>query len=80
VAAYAFETLTDAHGLPLLAPMSEVAGRAAAIFGRPTSPPRWWERDADGRGRRRPPAKVVVIGLGVAGSIAARGARGLGPT
>ncbi|MFP4310633.1 MAG: alanine dehydrogenase, partial [Nitriliruptoraceae bacterium] len=33
VAAYAYETLTDAHGLPLLAPMSEVAGRAAAIIG-----------------------------------------------
>jgi alanine dehydrogenase len=32
--AIAFETVTDGHGrLPLLAPMSEVAGRLAAQFG-----------------------------------------------
>ena len=33
VAAYAFETLTEGRGLPLLAPMSEIAGRTAPIAG-----------------------------------------------
>jgi alanine dehydrogenase len=79
VAAYAFETLTDAHGLPLLAPMSEVAGRAAAIFGAAhLSAAMGGNGTLMGGAAGVPPAKVVVIGLGVAGSIAARGARGLG--
>ncbi|MDY7105547.1 MAG: alanine dehydrogenase [Actinomycetota bacterium] len=76
VRAYAFETLTDPDGgLPLLAPMSEVAGRAAAIIGA--------ARLAEGSGTLAggaagvPPARVAVIGLGVAGAMAARGARGL---
>ncbi len=79
VAAYAFETLTDVHGLPLLAPMSEVAGRASVIVGAA-----YLSASLGGNGTLMggaagvPPAKVVVIGLGVAGSIAARGARGLG--
>lgn len=74
--AYAFETLADAAGtLPLLAPMSEVAGRAAAIVGTGLL--------ASGRGVLAggaagvPAARVVVIGLGVAGTMAARGCRGL---
>ena len=33
VQAYAFETLTEGRGLPLLAPMSEIAGRTAPIAG-----------------------------------------------
>jgi alanine dehydrogenase len=79
VAAYAFETLTDAHGLPLLAPMSEVAGRAAAIIGASSlSTAHGGSGTLMGGAAGVPPAKVVVIGLGVAGSIAARGARGLG--
>ncbi|MFU8840419.1 MAG: alanine dehydrogenase [Nitriliruptoraceae bacterium] len=79
VAAYAFETLTDAHGLPLLAPMSEVAGRAAAIIGSASlSTAHGGSGTLMGGAAGVPPAKVVVIGLGVAGSIAARGARGLG--
>ena len=78
--AIAYETVTDAHGgLPLLAPMSEVAGRlaieAAAIALR---------RQTGGRGVLMGgvpgvrPAKVVVLGGGVVGTHAARMAVGLG--
>lgn len=79
-AAIAYETVTDAQGgLPLLAPMSEVAGRisieAAAMALR---------RPAGGRGVLMGgvpgvrPAKVVVLGGGVVGTHAARMAAGLG--
>jgi alanine dehydrogenase len=78
--AIAYETVTDAQGaLPLLAPMSEVAGRlaieAAALALRKT---------ADGMGKLIggvpgvPPAKLVIIGGGVVGTHAARMAVGLG--
>ncbi len=78
--AIAYETVTDAAGgLPLLAPMSEVAGRlsieaAALALRRPTG----------GRGVLMggvpgvKPAKVVVLGGGVVGTNAARMAVGLG--
>jgi alanine dehydrogenase len=78
--AIAYETVTDAvGGLPLLAPMSEVAGRlaieaAAMALRRPTG----------GRGVLLGgvpgvrPAKVVVLGGGVVGTHAARMAAGLG--
>ncbi|MFA5956038.1 alanine dehydrogenase [Hyphomicrobium sp.] len=78
--AIAYETVTDANGgLPLLAPMSEVAGRlsieaAAVALRRPTG----------GRGVLMggvpgvKPAKVVVLGGGVVGTHAARMAAGLG--
>ena len=78
--AIAYETVTDASGgLPLLAPMSEVAGRlsieaAALALRRPTG----------GRGVLLGgvpgvrPAKVVVLGGGVVGTHAARMAAGLG--
>ncbi|HVZ04977.1 alanine dehydrogenase [Hyphomicrobium sp.] len=80
VAAIAYETVTDTNGgLPLLAPMSEVAGRlsieAAAMALR---------RPAGGRGVLLggvpgvKPAKVVVLGGGVVGAHAARMAVGLG--
>jgi len=80
VAAIAYETVTDVNGgLPLLAPMSEVAGRlsieAAAVALR---------RPAGGRGvlfggvPGVRPAKVVVLGGGVVGMHAARMAAGLG--
>ncbi len=75
VEAYAFETLEERGGLPLLAPMSEVAGRTAAIVGA--------HYLAMGSGvllggsAGVEPARVVVIGLGVAGTMAARGARGM---
>ena len=78
VAAWAFETLTDGDALPLLAPMSEVAGRAAAIVGASNlSSATHGSGTLMGGAAGVPPAKVVVIGLGVAGTMAARGARGL---
>lgn len=79
IRAYAFETLTDRNGLPLLAPMSEIAGRAAAIVGAAQlSTAAGGSGTLMGGAAGVPPAKVVVIGLGVAGTMAARGLRGLG--
>ena len=78
--AIAYETVTDAAGgLPLLAPMSEVAGRLAPQVGA------WTLQKANGgRGVLMGgvpgvgPAKVVVIGGGVVGTHAARIAAGMG--
>ena len=78
--AIAYETVTDANGgLPLLAPMSEVAGRLAPQVGA------WTLQKANGgRGVLMggvpgvAPAKVVVIGGGVVGTHAARIAAGMG--
>lgn len=78
--AIAYETVTDASGgLPLLAPMSEVAGRLAPQVGA------WTLQKANGgRGVLMGgvpgvgPAKVVVIGGGVVGTHAARVAAGMG--
>ena len=78
--AIAYETVTDANGgLPLLAPMSEVAGRLAPQVGS------WTLQKANGgRGVLMGgvpgvgPAKVVVIGGGVVGTHAAKIAAGMG--
>jgi alanine dehydrogenase len=78
--AIAYETVTDnAGGLPLLAPMSEVAGRLAPQVGA------WTLQKANGgRGVLMGgvpgvgPARVVVIGGGVVGTHAARVAAGMG--
>ena len=77
--AIAYETVTDAHGgLPLLAPMSEVAGRMAVQAGA-----NCLESVAGGAGILLGgvpgvhPAKVVVIGGGVVGTNAACMALGL---
>ncbi|WP_278922871.1 alanine dehydrogenase [Pseudophaeobacter profundi] len=78
--AIAYETVTDAHGgLPLLAPMSEVAGRLAPQVGA------WTLQKANGgRGILMggvpgvAPAKVAVIGGGVVGTHAAKIAAGMG--
>jgi alanine dehydrogenase len=79
VIAIAYETVTDANnGLPLLAPMSEVAGRMAIQAGA-----RALEIEIGGRGVLLggvpgvAPAKVAIIGGGVVGSNAARMAAGL---
>jgi alanine dehydrogenase len=73
IAAVAYETVeTEDHRLPLLAPMSEVAGRLAAQMGA-------WalEKSQGGRGILLggvpgvPPAKVLVIGGGIVGYNAA---------
>ncbi len=76
----AYETVTDrTGGLPLLAPMSEVAGRLAPQVGA------WTLQKANGgRGVLMggvpgvAPAQVVVIGGGVVGTHAARIAAGMG--
>ncbi len=80
VTAIAYETVTDDRGgLPLLAPMSEVAGRLAPQMGA------WTLQKANGgRGVLMggvpgvAPAQVVVIGGGVVGTHAARVAAGMG--
>jgi alanine dehydrogenase len=76
----AYETVTDAHGgLPLLKPMSQVAGRMAIQAGATAL-----EKAHGGRGVLLGgvpgvlPAKVVVIGGGVVGFNAAQMAVGLG--
>lgn len=75
VTAYAYETLEERGRLPLLACMSEIAGRAAVLVGA-TEVGRARGRLLGGAGGV-PPARVVVVGLGVAGTMAARGCRGL---
>ncbi len=76
----AYETITDAQGgLPLLAPMSTVAGRMAVQAGAHSL-----EKAQGGSGVLLPgvpgvlPGKVTVIGGGVVGENAARMALGLG--
>jgi alanine dehydrogenase len=80
VQAIAFETVTDSHGrLPLLAPMSEIAGKIATHIGASTL-----HMAAGGRGVLLGgvagvlPAHVVVLGGGVSGTAALRTALGLG--
>lgn len=76
--AYAFETLTEGSGLPLLAPMSEIAGRAAAIVAaHALAASEGGSGVLAGGAAGVAPARAVVIGLGVAGSMAARGLSGL---
>ena len=77
--AVAYETVTDGRGgLPLLAPMSEVAGRMAVQVGA-----HCLEKEQGGIGVLLggvpgvPAAKVVILGGGVAGTNAARMAMGL---
>jgi alanine dehydrogenase len=80
VTAIAYETVTDRNGaLPLLAPMSEVAGKLAPQVGS------WTLQKANGgRGVLLggvpgvAPGRVVVIGGGVVGTHAARVAAGMG--
>jgi len=78
--AIAYETITDAQGrLPLLAPMSEVAGRMAVQVGAVAL-----QRANGGRGVLLggvpgvAPGRVVVLGGGVVGTHAAKMAVGLG--
>lgn len=77
--AVAYETLRDEHGrLPLLTPMSEVAGRMSIQEGA-----KYLERPQMGRGILLAgvpgvePAHVTILGGGVVGSNAARVAAGL---
>ncbi|HSS21927.1 MAG TPA: alanine dehydrogenase [Pyrinomonadaceae bacterium] len=80
VTGIAYETITDRRGtLPLLTPMSEVAGRMAIQVGA-----HYLEKMAGGRGILLggvpgvPAARVVIIGGGVVGTNAAKMAVGLG--
>ncbi len=79
VASVAYETVQTPDGrLPLLAPMSEIAGRMAPQQGAVTL-----ERPHGGRGVLMggasgvPPATVVVLGAGMAGANAAQIAAGM---
>jgi alanine dehydrogenase len=78
--AIAYETVTSPHGgLPLLTPMSEVAGRMAIQVGA-----HYLERPHGGPGILLAgvpgvaPAKVTILGAGVVGSNAAQIAVGMG--
>lgn len=77
--ALAYETLEVNHRLPLLEPMSEIAGRMASIVG-----PYHLAKHHGGRGTLLggvpgvAPGRVVVIGGGTAGVNAARVATGIG--
>lgn len=76
----AYETVeTEDHKLPLLIPMSEVAGRMAALNGA-----FYLQRTKGGKGKLISgvpgvkPAKVLVLGGGTVGEAAARLAAGMG--
>ncbi len=76
----AYETVEDADGsLPLLTPMSEVAGRMAIQQGA-----KYLEKPVKGRGVLLggvpgvPPGRVLVLGAGIVGIQAAKMAAGLG--
>ncbi len=80
VTGIAYETITDRRGgLPLLTPMSEVAGRMAIQVGA-----HYLEKMSGGRGILLggvpgvPSARVVIIGGGVVGTNAAKIAVGMG--
>ncbi len=80
ITAIAYETIKDKNGtLPLLTPMSEVAGRMSIQEGA-----KFLERPFEGRGILLGgvpgvlPANVVVLGAGVVGANAAKTAAGLG--
>src|SRR5690242_6191995 len=82
VTGIAYETVTSPIGtLPLLTPMSEIAGRLAPQVGA-----RYLERTSGGRGVLLggvpgvPPGDVVVLGGGVSGTHAATIALGMGAT
>lgn len=80
VVGIAYETVTDRAGtLPLLTPMSEVAGRMSVQVGAS-----YLEKEKGGRGVLLggipgvPPAKVAIIGGGIVGTHAAKIALGMG--
>lgn len=79
VTALAYETVTGSHGLPLLAPMSEVAGRLGAQVGAyHLMHPQGGAGVLMGGVPGTRAAKVVVIGGGSAGTQAAVTALGMG--
>jgi alanine dehydrogenase len=80
ITAIAYETIKDKAGrLPLLTPMSEIAGKMSIQEGA-----KYLEKPMEGRGILLggvpgvPPANVVILGAGVVGTNAAKVAAGLG--
>ncbi len=79
IAAFAYETLEKDNALPLLIPMSEVAGRMAPLMGA-----FFLQKFHGGTGLLPSgiegvrPAKAVILGAGVVGTNAARIASGIG--
>jgi len=80
VTGIAYETITDSAGhLPLLTPMSEVAGRMSVLVGAS-----YLQKPHGGRGTLLsgvpgvPPGDVVILGGGIVGLNAAKMALGLG--
>jgi alanine dehydrogenase len=80
IVAIAYETITDRQGrLPLLTPMSEIAGKMSAQEGA-----KYLEKPMSGRGILLggvpgvAPANVTILGGGVVGTSAAKIAAGLG--
>jgi alanine dehydrogenase len=78
--AFAMETIRDRRGrLPILAPMSEIAGRLTPQIGA-----HYLQRPSGGRGillggsTGVRPGRVVILGCGIVGSAAARVSSGLG--
>lgn len=77
--AIAYETIQNAHGLPLLAPMSKIAGRMSVQVGA-----QFLEKTNGGSGILLggvpgvPKGKVVILGGGTVGENAAKIAIGLG--
>jgi alanine dehydrogenase len=79
ITALGYETLEEGGGLPLLAPMSEIAGRMSPLIAS-----FYLQRAEGGEGvlptgaTGVPPANILIIGAGVVGTNAARVAHALG--
>ena len=79
ISAFAYETLMEDGGLPLLKPMSEIAGRMAPVMAA-----YFLQKFNGGSGvlmtgtESVPPAQVLILGAGVVGMNALRVAYGMG--
>ena len=79
ITSFAYETLEEDGGTPLLTPMSEIAGRMAPLIGA-----FYLQRSHGGNGLLPcgvpgvPPARALILGAGIVGQGAARIATGLG--
>ncbi len=80
VVAIGYETVQERDGsLPLLRPMSEIAGRASVLAGGMCLESRYGGRGVLLCGASGvPPAKVVILGAGIAGANACKVAVGMG--